>query len=76
MQSSLLRLREPPQGECSAAVSLPTQTPVASRDTEARVTERLWSPSAERIERAGITRYLRWLEAERGLRFDDYEALH
>ena len=24
--------------------------------------ERLWQPSAGRIERAGITRYLRWLE--------------
>jgi acetoacetyl-CoA synthetase len=37
--------------------------------------ERLWAPSAERVERAGITRYLRWLESERGLRFDGYEAL-
>ncbi|HEY6909316.1 MAG TPA: acetoacetate--CoA ligase [Myxococcales bacterium] len=37
--------------------------------------DRLWTPSAERVERAGITRYLRWLSAERGLRFDGYEAL-
>jgi acetoacetyl-CoA synthetase len=37
--------------------------------------ERLWQPSAGRVERAGITRYLRWLERERGLRFDGYEAL-
>ena len=37
--------------------------------------ERLWQPSAGRIERAGITRYLRWLEREHGLRFDGYESL-
>jgi acetoacetyl-CoA synthetase len=37
--------------------------------------EILWKPSAERAERAGITRYLRWLERERGLHFDGYESL-
>ncbi|MCM5572451.1 acetoacetate--CoA ligase [Burkholderiaceae bacterium FT117] len=37
--------------------------------------EPLWRPTAERIENAGITRYLRWLEAERGLEFADYESL-
>jgi acetoacetyl-CoA synthetase len=37
--------------------------------------ERLWIPSAERVEQAGITRYLRWLHEERGLRFDRYEDL-
>ena len=31
----------------------------------------MWTPSAERIERAGITRYMQWL----GKRFDGYEAL-
>ncbi len=35
----------------------------------------LWQPSAQRIENAGITRFQRWLAQERGLRFDDYEAL-
>jgi len=35
----------------------------------------LWTPSAERRERAVLTRYGRWLERERGLRFDDYHAL-
>jgi acetoacetyl-CoA synthetase len=35
----------------------------------------LWTPSAEALERATLSRYLRWLEAERGLRFDDYHAL-
>src|SRR5690242_13539193 len=59
----------------AGAVPPPARTPVASRQ-EAHVTaERLWAPSAERVERAGITRYLRWLESERGLRFDGYEAL-
>jgi acetoacetyl-CoA synthetase len=37
--------------------------------------ERLWEPGPERVARAGLTRFLRWLEAERGLRFADYEAL-
>jgi acetoacetyl-CoA synthetase len=35
----------------------------------------LWRPGPDRIARAGITRYLGWLEANRGLRFDGYEAL-
>src|SRR4051794_41192413 len=35
----------------------------------------LWEPSAERRERATLTRYMAWLESERGLSFDDYEAL-
>jgi acetoacetyl-CoA synthetase len=37
--------------------------------------ELLWQPSAEAIERSNLTRYMRWLEAERDLHFDDYEAL-
>jgi len=35
----------------------------------------LWEPSAERVQRATITRYLAWLERERGLRFEDYASL-
>src|SRR5215210_7514201 len=35
----------------------------------------LWEPPAELRERATLTRYMRWLEAERGLAFEDYEAL-
>jgi len=34
----------------------------------------LWTPSASRVARSHLTRYLRWL-AERGRTFDDYEAL-
>jgi acetoacetyl-CoA synthetase len=37
--------------------------------------ELLWEPSEEAVERATITRYRRWLEETRGLRFDDYAAL-
>ncbi len=37
--------------------------------------ERLWSPSPERVEAAGITRYLRWLRQQRGLRFERYDDL-
>ena len=35
----------------------------------------LWTPSPERIERARITDFRRWLKAERGLEFADFEAL-
>ena len=35
----------------------------------------LWEPSAQRAERATLARYTRWLAAERGLTFDDYEGL-
>src|SRR5215217_5440816 len=35
----------------------------------------LWEPPAELRERATMTRYMRWLEAERGLTFEDYDAL-
>ena len=34
----------------------------------------LWTPPAARVARSHLTRYMRWL-AERGHRFDDYEAL-
>jgi acetoacetyl-CoA synthetase len=37
--------------------------------------EILWRPSAERIERAVITRYGAWLEQTRGLHFADYQAM-
>jgi acetoacetyl-CoA synthetase len=37
--------------------------------------ELLWEPSAERVQRATLTRYQQWLEHERGLSFDDYAAL-
>jgi acetoacetyl-CoA synthetase len=37
--------------------------------------ELLWEPSPESIERSAMTRYMRWSAAERGLEFDDYEAL-
>ena len=35
----------------------------------------LWAPSPKRVERATITRYARWLEAERGVQAADYAAL-
>jgi acetoacetyl-CoA synthetase len=37
--------------------------------------EKLWDPPAELVERARLTEYMRWLEAERGLRFENYEEL-
>src|SRR6195256_2253164 len=41
----------------------------ASRDTP------LWSPSEAAIERANLTRYERWLDDRRDLRFDSYAEL-
>src|SRR5690242_13221425 len=35
----------------------------------------LWTPSPERVERAVLTAYQRWLEKERGLKFATYEQL-
>jgi len=37
--------------------------------------ELLWTPSAEQIEYANVTRFMRWLAQERGLQFADYAAL-
>jgi acetoacetyl-CoA synthetase len=42
---------------------------------EAAAPEVLWRPSDERIERATVTRYRRWLESTRGLTLPDYDAL-
>jgi acetoacetyl-CoA synthetase len=43
-----------------------------SQDREA---DPLWEPSAELVERARMTEYMRWLEAKRGLGFGGYEEL-
>jgi acetoacetyl-CoA synthetase len=37
--------------------------------------EILWAPSAEMVERSPLTRYMRWLEDEWDLHFDDYQEL-
>jgi acetoacetyl-CoA synthetase len=37
--------------------------------------EKLWEPPVELVERARMTEYMRWLQAERGLRFDGYQEL-
>ncbi|HEV2791108.1 MAG TPA: AMP-binding protein, partial [Solirubrobacterales bacterium] len=37
--------------------------------------ELLWEPSAERMERARLTEFMRWLRRERGLAFDGYDEL-
>ncbi|MFQ5408032.1 MAG: acetoacetate--CoA ligase, partial [Anaerolineales bacterium] len=43
--------------------------------TQIREGDRLWEPTAEVIENANITDYMRWLAAQRSLYFDDYAAL-
>jgi acetoacetyl-CoA synthetase len=35
----------------------------------------LWEPSASRVQRAVLTRYIEWLGRTRGLEFEDYAAL-
>lgn len=37
--------------------------------------EKLWEPSAELVERSRLREYMRWLEADRGLKLDTYEEL-
>ncbi|HEX8688614.1 MAG TPA: acetoacetate--CoA ligase [Solirubrobacterales bacterium] len=37
--------------------------------------EKLWDPPADLVERARMTEYMRWLQDERGLRFDGYHEL-
>jgi acetoacetyl-CoA synthetase len=37
--------------------------------------EKLWEPSAEMVERARLTEYMRWLKAERGLDLSTYDEL-
>ncbi|HJW62668.1 MAG TPA: hypothetical protein VJ849_04155, partial [Actinomycetes bacterium] len=37
--------------------------------------EPMWAPSPERVERANLTRYLRWLRDRRGLSFGSYDEL-
>ena len=36
---------------------------------------KLWEPGEEFKSRATITRYLRWLESEKGLAFNDYDGV-
>ena len=37
--------------------------------------EVLWAPSADQVEATRLAAFQRWLATERGLRFDDYQAL-
>ncbi|MCW0236579.1 MAG: acetoacetate--CoA ligase [Ferrovibrio sp.] len=43
--------------------------------TETAAPALLWTPSAERIRRSQLRRYMDWLARERGLVFADYDAL-
>jgi acetoacetyl-CoA synthetase len=43
--------------------------------TPVREGDLLWTPSAARVAGANLTAFTSWLAAERGLRFDDYQAL-
>jgi acetoacetyl-CoA synthetase len=48
---------------------------VSAADRASAAAEKLWEPSAQLAERSRLTKFMRWLESERGLRFDGYEAL-
>ena len=37
--------------------------------------ELLWTPGQARRERSHVTRFMRWLEEQRGLRLESYDAL-
>ncbi|MGH3260118.1 MAG: acetyl-coenzyme A synthetase N-terminal domain-containing protein, partial [Streptosporangiaceae bacterium] len=37
--------------------------------------DQLWTPGPDRVERANVTAFMRWLAAERGHDFGDYQAL-
>lgn len=43
--------------------------------TDVHQGETLWRPSAEQVEASNLTRYLRWLASDRGLRFGGYDDL-
>ena len=47
----------------------------AMTDPSVREGELLWTPDAATVEVAGVTRFLCWLAAERGLTVADYDAL-
>jgi acetoacetyl-CoA synthetase len=42
---------------------------------EVREGDLLWTPGQDRVARANVTAFIRWLGAERGRHFDDYHAL-
>ena len=50
-------------------------TPAVETQADADAMAPLWRPTQERIDRAPITRFRRWLSQHRGLEFDDYESL-
>src|SRR5258707_12041041 len=56
-------------GECSSA---PGVACARMSDLTPRL---LWQPSRQRRERATLSRYMRWLRAERGGDAEDYDAL-
>jgi acetoacetyl-CoA synthetase len=45
------------------------------RPLSRRPPRKLWTPSPEQVERTVLTRYTRWLEAERGFSFAGYHEL-
>src|SRR5689334_9371546 len=69
--TDLASMRPQHTERCSADIS----GPMGETEATAKRGELLWEPSAESIERSQMTRYMRWLAEERGLEFDDYEAL-
>src|SRR5215212_1489463 len=59
----------------AGAVISDADTVKGARMTEAVEGLLLWEPSEELKKDANISRYMRWLEDEKGLSFDDYGEL-
>ncbi|MQA83364.1 MAG: acetoacetate--CoA ligase [Streptosporangiales bacterium] len=62
-----------PRGRSDSSTDIsPDSSPDSS---EVREGDLLWKPDAERAANSNLTAFVKWLESERGLHFDDYDAL-
>ena len=59
-------------GERGDIESVPVDRPAANAHQRG---ELLWEPTPQSVQRSTMTGYMRWLEAERGRSFGDYQAL-
>jgi acetoacetyl-CoA synthetase len=70
----------PPPARCGTVGTVEARGPgtraghVAER-AQVREGDLLWTPGPDRVERANVTAFTRWLAAERGHDFGDYQAL-
>ena len=48
---------------------------MSAADTTNAPAEVLWAPRPDQVEPTRLAAYMRWLAADRGLKFDSYDAL-